>query len=369
MGGALLYTVAADIVIQQGDDAWKIIIPRKSKTLSVSAKVARIVICLAGMTTLLGMARLIRSETGFDAKGSCSLLRVFWGHGLLELSSQATEDLVSEQRRWAENGWRASHTFFSYTQGFPFENYSTNGAAVDRNRMQAYRREGSDPARTKKMPDVVQEFFAPTCKEACRNLPISASENTTKEKPALTSNALLEIAAATFGIRRTRRIKGNPDVPPLLRKTSPSGGCLHPTEGYLFLRQDLDKMPSGVYHFSCSTNSLDLFNTLYSEEETMRVFDGNFRARFDPIGIWVLTSVFELNRFLYREPRTFRTVFIDIGHILETLMLVCEAHGLDVYPHHGFDISAVENKIGLVGSDEAAIMACAFGVSDQIHHG
>ena len=291
------------------------------------------------------------------------MLRVLWEHSVFEPCSQRVRVLQKEQCRWAVNGWRASHSFFSYTRGFPFEDYSASGASADRSRMANYRKSEVEPSRTKKQPIVFQELAAPSCVDACRALSGTVGGSAAKKQNEVSSNALLEIASATFGVRRKRSIKGRPDIPPLLRKTSPSGGCRHPTEGYLFLLQDQHEMPKGVYHFSNTTHTLDLFASVQFEREIRHIFDGNFRAQFDPVGVWVLTSIFERNRYRYREPRTFRSVYMDVGHILETLMLACEAKGLKTYPHHGFDLRVVEERIGIKGSDEAAIMACAFGTS------
>lgn len=357
------YTIAPDISIQHNTEAWKVFLPSKSKTLSVSPKIAKLVVLLMSEHRLIEMAKCIKAETGFDVAKSCSLLRTLWKHSVIEKQSEATRRISREQSRWAKNGWRAAYTFFSYTRGFPFEDYASSGATADRNRMKQYRGTGTEPARSKKLSGSIQEFFAPTCEEACASLsqrPMSAVD----QKPAvLSSKNLLSISAATFGVRRTRRVKGDPNVEPLLRKTSPSGGSLHPTEGYLFLRTSLDEMPSGVYHFSTATNSLDRFNEIRTDKELKWIFDGNYRGSFEPMGIWVLTSVFARNRFRYREPRTFRSIFLDVGHVLETLMLVSEAHGLEVYPHHGFDVRAVEKELCVLGCDEAAVMACSFGSS------
>jgi len=96
-----------------------------------------------------------------------------------------------------------------------------------------------------------------------------------------------------------------------------------------------------------------------------RMFAGPFRARldrnFEPAAVVILTSVFERNMFRYREPRTFRTILLDIGHVVFTLELACAALGLQFYPQHGVDDLAVERLLGLEGLDEGVMYAVAIG--------
>lgn len=63
----------------------------------------------------------------------------------------------------------------------------------------------------------------------------------------------------------------------------------------------------------------------------------------------------------YREPRSYRVVLNDLGHLSETVRLVATALGTEVYFGHGFIDSALEDLIGVNGAEEPALRFVALG--------
>ena len=136
---------------------------------------------------------------------------------------------------------------------------------------------------------------------------------------------------------------------------------MHPTEAYFVAIEGIGSLGKGVYHFCTETNSLDLITADFERGWISSSFDGLNRSPFVIEGIWILTSVFERNRFRYREPRTFRTIFLDAGHLLETFRISSSLFGWHSYPHHGVEYSEIEKKLGLAAHEEAVIQTCAIG--------
>ena len=82
-------------------------------------------------------------------------------------------------------------------------------------------------------------------------------------------------------------------------------------------------------------------------------------APFTPQALVVVTAVFGRNMYRYREPRTFRTVFMDTGHLLGTFEMVASALGLQSFIHHAINEEAVERMLGLAALQEGVIGGAA----------
>lgn len=87
---------------------------------------------------------------------------------------------------------------------------------------------------------------------------------------------------------------------------------------------------------------------------------GAFRLTAPPRAVFVLTTHFQRNMYRYREPRTFRTLYLDAGHLGGLIESLCEAQGLVAHGHQGFHDSFVG---GLVKADDLAVESPTYLVS------
>jgi SagB-type dehydrogenase family enzyme len=114
---------------------------------------------------------------------------------------------------------------------------------------------------------------------------------------------------------------------PLMLRTSPSGGARNPTEGYLF-SFGIHGLRDGGYHFNSGKYRLDRISAI-AAVSIKELFPVTWaRCPFEPKATIALTSVFSRNMFRYREPRTFRSVHLDAGHIVATIEMVSEQLGI-----------------------------------------
>ena len=104
---------------------------------------------------------------------------------------------------------------------------------------------------------------------------------------------------------------------PVLRKTSPSGGSRHPTEVYALIR-GVPGIASGWWHVNSGDAVLERIGQAPPENE---------RAASVQEVAPVFTRNPSRNRYRYREPRTFRTVHMDVGHLLGSCELLARAAG------------------------------------------
>jgi putative peptide maturation dehydrogenase len=149
-----------------------------------------------------------------------------------------------------------------------------------------------------------------------------------------------------------------------LRKTSPSGGGLHPTEVYPLIR-DVEEVPPGLYHYSVEQHALEPMEQLPAQEvaslaETFAAgqsFVGQAHATF------VFTVRFYRSFWKYRRhKRAYAVLLMDAGHLSQTFQLVCTALGLGAFVTAAINGANIEERLGLDPFREGALALCGCGM-------
>lgn len=253
--------------------------------------------------------------------------------------------------KWKLYGWEEAADYYLSSLSFPFiEGTVYDYNRKDKNRMESYYTAEPDFNRSKEYPSPKDLIKLPTVEESLEDprLTINISDslnNTNKSLNANISNDdIFKIFSITFGALK-QQYHSIPNVAPNIRKTSPSGGSRHPTEGYAIIANESISGISGVFHYSLSKNSLEKIHEPISFNKYKEIFPGLCRFGTIPKLTILLTSLFERNMYRYREPRTFRTLFIDIGHISETLRCIANALGYRFTSHAYVDFSEAEKLL------------------------
>ncbi|CAM3105113.1 SagB/ThcOx family dehydrogenase [Paenibacillus sediminis] len=300
---------------------------------------------------------------------------------LLSVDQQLLETLVSEliengllvdpttenhnwalqiKQRWSFYGWQKAADYQIASYNYPFVDYATDGRLVDVARMEEYSAVELDVNRMKPPMKASKIYPVISASEAVGELTESFDRvwHQDCKGQQLDGERLKLLLSTLFGEFRQRK-KSSPNRADLIRKTSPSGGSRHPTEGYVFV-QNVVGMDPGIYHFSVAANALERVGFLPDEAVLFELFSGPVRrAQFKPEAFLVMTSCFERNMYRYREPRTFRTIFMDIGHLCVTMETVADALGLRCQFHHSIDDQDIESIIGLHPLEEGAMFGAA----------
>lgn len=104
-----------------------------------------------------------------------------------------------------------------------------------------------------------------------------------------------------------------------ITKTSPSGGARHPTEAYLFISNVAGVDPA-IYHYNVAEHSLGQIGIYMDMEKFIRrnivVMPG--RGPENISFSMVYSTIFERSMHRYRDPRSYRVMHLDIGHIFGT---------------------------------------------------
>jgi putative peptide maturation dehydrogenase len=170
---------------------------------------------------------------------------------------------------------------------------------------------------------------------------------------------VLRYVAGCHGVARVRE-----DVV-ALRKTSPSGGALHPTEIYPLVVR-VDGLEPGLYHYRADTHALELVRAVTSAEAAS-LADEFTAAQVYPReahALLVMTARFYRSFWKYRRhKRAYGVLLMDAGHLSQTFYLVCADLGLGAFVTAAIHGEAIESALGLDPYAEGAIAICGCGTA------
>lgn len=286
----------------------------------------------------------------------------------LGLLTSAEDPTNAEAQRlcqeWAKFGWIDTADYQLGTLDYPFADYASDGREIDFQRMKEYIATEPDVTRLKSHKSPSLMLPTPTASDAIGELGESFADVWLNDPPLQTLDAerCKKLMASVFGVLRKRRLSDSPDViADAIGKTSPSGGSRHPTEAYLFACS-VAELPAGVYHFNMAGPTLDRIADLdTSESALLRMFSGPMRASFAIDAFVVMTSVFDRAMWRYREPRSFRAIYMDVGHLSGTMDFVAKALGLNCLVQHGVSEDPIAQILGIHPLEEGVIYGAAIG--------
>jgi SagB-type dehydrogenase family enzyme len=146
---------------------------------------------------------------------------------------------------------------------------------------------------------------------------------------------------------------------PLIAKTSPSAGSLHPIESYIIVWNVVGLRP-GLYHYDVKGDELRRLRSGDFRREAVRAASGQRwvgRSAF----LCVMTAVFERTLWKYSSEAAFRVLWLDAGHLGQTFALLATAHGLGPYQTAAIQDSFIEKLLGINGIHEFPVYLCGAG--------
>src|SRR5919204_29741 len=149
----------------------------------------------------------------------------------------------------------------------------------------------------------------------------------------------------------------------LLRKTSPSGGALHPTEVYPLIR-NVENVEPGLYHYNVERHELELLSALTPDEGAGVAFELASGQPFvrDAPAIFLLTTRFYRNFWKYRRHRrAYAVLLMDAAHLTQSFYLVCTELGLGAFVTAAVNGANIEERLGLDPFAEGALAMCGCG--------
>lgn len=148
-----------------------------------------------------------------------------------------------------------------------------------------------------------------------------------------------------------------------LKKTSPSGGGLHPLEAYVLV-QRVEGLAPGLYHYHCVDHALEPLGGLADDAAAAlaREFVAGQAWFADAPVLLAMTARFWRHQWKYRNhAKAYRVLHLEAGHFSQTLFLAAAELGLGAYVTAAINERAIERAFGLDGLQDGPLAVCGFG--------
>lgn len=150
----------------------------------------------------------------------------------------------------------------------------------------------------------------------------------------------------------------------VIKRTSPSGGGLHPTEAYLLV-QRVEGIEPGLYHYHPIDHALEPLPTLDDGDlhALAKCFVAAQTYYADAHVQVVLVSRFARTFWKYRNhSKAYRVCLLDAGHLSQTLYIAATEFGLGAFITAAMNEIDVEQALGLDALEESPVAVCGFGI-------
>lgn len=233
-----------------------------------------------------------------------------------------------------------------------------------------------DPAADLALPPVERDDFDTLLdtRATCRNF------DTAAWLPLATFSQLM---ARVFGARGRGRPTPGFEV---FKRTSPSGGALHPTECWLVV-QRVEGIAPGLYRYRIDDHALEPvapaiappqpgdLGTHALGETARRAWTPQELRAFarivvagqeffaDAPVLCILAPRFHRNFWKYRNhAKAYRVTVLDVGHLSQTLQLCATQAGLGPFVTGAINEVDIERAFDVVGYVQSPLVVCGFGV-------
>jgi putative peptide maturation dehydrogenase len=151
----------------------------------------------------------------------------------------------------------------------------------------------------------------------------------------------------------------------VMKRTSPSGGAMHPTEVWLIV-QRVEGVPAGLYHYRPMDHALQPMPWSGSAADLramvqLAVAGQHYFA--DAHVLVVLAPRFIRNFWKYRNhAKAYRVCILDAGHLSQTLLLAAAEQGLGAFVTAAINEVDIERAFGLDACIDGPLAVCGFGL-------
>lgn len=250
---------------------------------------------------------------------------------------------------WDNFGNSESKLYHAQTYNYPFLDYKQKGSMeIDSSMMGLYEDKWQHPPLYKEYYGDKITLIKPTDYPI---IELDSIVNEFKIQPSEKLDVLLSnFIFVSYG-------KTNTEVE-YIRKTAPSGGGKHPTEVY-FMFPDDSFVPAGTYHYDVRNHALDLISPGNFSDEFFTATYGCLESNAEKQFSVIYTSFVERAMWRYRDIRSTRAIFADVGHILQGAQWNGWALGLDYGVEYNFRESIIRKMFNL-GDEEPILAAHVF---------
>lgn len=257
--------------------------------------------------------------------------------GLILDSKNKVFGIKKLSKKWALYGHEDSLYYHVSTLNYPFINYADkNAVPLDQGLMNYYKQKGNSPSLYKKY---TKKCFIPLKKPSVypkvEVSKVYMDESASKINLSLFDNINCFLFASFGKIREEKYLRTTQYY-----RTSPSGGGKHPTESYLCLFRKVGILKPGIYHYNVKVHGLNIIKLgafqKFFLDANYTAFGTTMNGRTLSFGI-IYTSFTERAMWRYRDIRSTRAIFADVGHIAQISRSTGRALNFSSLSEYNFD--------------------------------
>lgn len=154
-----------------------------------------------------------------------------------------------------------------------------------------------------------------------------------------------------------------------MRKTSPSGGGLHPNEAYVVIH-NVPGIEPGTYHYDVERHGLVRVNDALPDEGMAALCMGQPFGNGSAFGVFIV-SYFGKMWWKYPHSRGYRVVILDAGHLSQTFQLVATSLGILTWMTANIHDVNVSKQLKLDGVHQAPLhfLTGGYGQKSAVYKG
>jgi SagB-type dehydrogenase family enzyme len=248
-----------------------------------------------------------------------------------------------------QSDWQDAKGYHMAVRDYPFLDMGEKDAVVvDNEIMKRY--EG-----VRETPDVYQDF------NTGKGLQLRYIEDILNAEEAIEGGlcvqALTLIVDTAFGERGRYDRTYHENIKYLemakLLKAVPSGGGRHPAEGFL-LAKGVRGLADGLYHYSVRIHALERLSD--GAELMKQIADPEISQQL----FVLIAPILERAMWRYREPRSWRAVAVDTGHVIGAMTAAASLSGLSSQALTRYETNECCRAIGISAEDQPVLAIVEF---------
>jgi putative peptide maturation dehydrogenase len=149
----------------------------------------------------------------------------------------------------------------------------------------------------------------------------------------------------------------------MIKRTSPSGGGLHPIEAYPLVN-GVEGIAPGLYHYDARRHALELVSAASASDAATMAAEFVCGQRYFSSAhvLFLLTARFPRTFWKYRRhQKAYGVLLMDAAHLSQTLYLVAADLGLGAFFTAAINGANIEERLGIDGWREGALAVCGCG--------
>ncbi len=147
-------------------------------------------------------------------------------------------------------------------------------------------------------------------------------------------------------------------------KTHYSAGYRHPIEVYPVV-VSADGLPAGLYHYNVRRHGLELLRRGDFSRQAREIAGGQTWVKNAAVYL-LMTAVFERTSFKYRDDSFLRSVFMDAGHVAQSVCIVAKSLALGACGTHALRHDKAEEFLGIDGVRESFLYMVMLGRPQEL---